>query len=402
MRLSFQDDGWTRGVEWGDPGGSREEFGVIAHVLVPVQSARDDVAELTCGFSQALEMPETTRIIAGTFEARDDHRIRLSGLDGESLKAVIPPEVSFMIIGSGLNVGVQRVENRDRFSVGIVMSCRREDTDAAVLLGAAFDVFQNLPSDVELLSAGLEVALKVDTQGLRVFPNPRVDGNWVWHADNGFSCGYYWLTMLGPSLLEKLPAVPEHFDASWFGDNVAIRAGSNPEDDATIRSHLPAIREWMRPVLGGWMVGRPTAFDLRLFEGPPLPQAPARSIGAFIDKAAIAVVSGRVETGLGITIPSSGEFTVTLELQPVEGREVYASEGLEGVLSAVERGIDGGWIAADKIPEVTVDGFRITATGDRASLVPLIAGLEALAYGFELRSLDGPIRVYDSISVESS
>jgi hypothetical protein len=307
------------------------------------------------------------------------------------------------------SLGSDRVEvagapmSSGMWSLTAIVAATHEPGESTRLL-ELIDFCASPGNGMRLVSGGADVGPKVDSQEHAIFPYNRGEEKWPRLLERNAVCGYYWLTLLGERSLAQLPAPPEGLPVQRSGDITFVQLSDLPEGSAQIRSYIPALREWLLPVLPGWMVGNDPGFDARLYEGPIVPTEVAYRLAAVAEgRADSAWIDQQVAT-LGVSSDDLvGGRRLEFSITPVRPEDAdAAAEGLLGTVAAVQRGLVEGWLDAEPFGELDLTEYSVEVEGSAESMRLLLYALHRLLDGHCRSTKDGlvPLAELGIVSVD--
>lgn len=380
------------------------ERGAVLQLVVDQAELYPVAVEVLTGLGSVLNVPVDTRIPVSTMSK--------NGSLSRSLLLEEVTEASFARLcddGDPFFTGALGESRLDLYSS--LLPNGRWALMAAVstphAIGEAVDVdaftgfLSTLNPKAEVVWGGVDVQHRFDVHEFCLFPLNRSDGKMVEIAESGLVGAYYWITILGERVLDKLTSRPAELALSTIGPVTMVRLSESP-DDTEVRDRILVLREWLHPAMSGWMVGYESFEDGRLFEGPVVPTCAARMITAFVEGRVglpdAAEMAEAISVDASILKKATG---VSIELGPVQPEdEALASDGILGTIAALDRGIIDGWIDEEPFSSLNFENGRVEASGPVRSLLLMLLVIQNLVNEFDKTSNRGNQRVLEVRSID--
>ena len=373
-----------------------EQFEVCATIDDAIRRFASDALD----FDDSVDVALTT-----TFSSMK--RRKLGSLSATSLEKVFNPDealiVNAAVAPSQLLIRAGRSSpSGERFLVSFSVA---KSGGTLADLDKLIDSAREFAKTVEVVSGGIDLGLYFDWQNDVLFPLVR-SGNWPEWFERGLCCGYYWLTLIGPSLRSKLDKFPEELDAIVVDgpDLLEVRLCDDPSDDERVAELLPSVRSWLRPVRSGWYVSGRLSTDLRSYEGPMVPYGQAHCIRKLYEGGIDPLDPSRLETlkdEFDLDLPTAGDVEVEVEFALLDEKfREFAEQGVLGAIDALARGIDEGWLDFGSLTSCQVTGLKVTAKGSAKAVRALLIVADSLnnEFGAPVRDPANVVSI-ESVSV---
>lgn len=247
----------------------RVEAGVLLHLEIRSPHSVTSVAARAARLlGEIVGLGLGTDLAVATMSSPRSGVVSLGNLTDDSLATLCDPGDAFFI----RSVGPDRLEvtaeplGEGAWSLAVLAAAAIELGDDE-RLNQVVDVVRNLAPQARLISGGADIQPLFDHQHHSMFPYGRGKIGWERTVKEHRICGYYWLTLLGPDIARRLPEPPPELMAASTGHCLAIQLGESAEHDDVVRSQLPTLRDWLLPVLPGWMAGRDPGFQRDYLKG---------------------------------------------------------------------------------------------------------------------------------------
>ncbi len=356
---------------------------------------------------------EDREIFLATVESGGFVRMKGARLDPKSVRTAIGDRTLTMITASYAADFVIHVDLLAGQSASVTVSATvRTDSESDREMGERMaGLADEMALHGELVSGGADVHWTFDPQRDMLWPRARSGGYWPAYAEEGLSCGYYWHTLVGARLLERLGEPPAGLSTVRLADGttVALQAGGDPTDDQAIRSALPAFRSWLRPALPGWILAAGGDAPLRLLEGSPVPRDIALLAMCWLaDRERIENNLRRLGDEMldpllrgSLLRDSTWSFKIT-----GPAHQEVVEEAITASLRMVQRSTEDERLPGERL-SWSLDASGSITVQVSASVDPgspdvqqfLVIAMIGVRHSFKLPSLDGPIRPISALQV---